>query len=291
MDENHTFLDSNKILTSDEFFKIAKVCTTLGVDKIRLTGGEPLLYPNLIELCKKLSSLVNNLCLTTNANYLKQKAHLLKDAGVKHINISLDTLDKDKYCYITKGGVLQDVLDGIDEALSLNFESVKINTVLINNFNTDEIEKLSSLTLEKNIDVRFIELMPFSTFYPSSSYVGADIVTKKLKNLIPISNNNNSTAKLYKINSNAKGNIGIITPVKSPFCSTCNRIRVTADGYLKPCLLTKDEFYLRHKTDDEIKNIIISALNYKPNEHKNISKKEMCENDTIIIREMNKIGG
>jgi len=276
-----------EMLTEDEIIMAARASAELGINKIRVTGGEPLVKRNIISICKRISEIpgITDLAITTNACLLPGKAEELKAAGVKRINISLDSLDEKKYEFITRGGKLSDALSGLDKALELGFNKIKINTVLIGGVNDDEIEALAKLTIDKNVDLRFIELMPMpSNAFGDAAYIKNEEVLKKLPELQFESID--GVSRMYCL-PGAKGRVGLISPVSCSFCSECNRIRLTADGKIKPCLHSSEEISIKGLGFDEMKEQFIKAINDKPKEHKELSSKSISDAD----RDMNQIGG
>ncbi|MGE5629900.1 MAG: GTP 3',8-cyclase MoaA, partial [Caulobacteraceae bacterium] len=206
--------EHNEMLTLEEIFEVVKTCAELGTDKIRITGGEPLVRKGLTGLVEKISKLdqIKDIAVTTNGILLKEYAYDLKNAGLKRINISLDTMKKDRYEYMTRGGNISDVFEGIDEALASGLAPIRINTVLIKGFNEDEIEDFLKLTLKENIDVRFIELMPLGQAgeWATEHYISNDAVLEKFKELEPAEDiDRSSPAKYYKL-PGAKGRVGLI---------------------------------------------------------------------------------
>lgn len=282
-------VEHEKILTEEELIMACKAASSLGINKIRLTGGEPLVKRNIISIIRELKKIeqIKEVCLTTNGILLNTMSKDLKEAGIDRINFSLDTLNKEKYKYITRIGNLDETMNGLKTALSVGFKKIKINSVLIGGFNDDEIEDLANLTLEYPIDVRFIELMPMydSGDFNKDSFIKADVVLNKLKNLTQLENDG-SVARLYKL-KNALGNIGIISPVSNHFCKGCNRIRLTADGNIKPCLHSKDEILIKGLTYDEMVEQFKKAILMKPEQHDELSATKR----THSLRNMNRIGG
>lgn len=289
------------MMTEEEMLSAVKVATKLGINKIRLTGGEPLVKKNIVDIVSKIREIdgVDEICLTTNGSYLSKYAKDLKVAGLDRINISLDTLDKDKFRYMTRIGNLDDTLEGIDAALNENFKKVKINTVLIGGFNDDEIVDIASLTFKQNTDVRFIELMPMydGGDFGKEAFVPYSIVIDKIKEaykgkydddkiIEKVSGDNSSVAKLYKI-SGAKACIGLISPVSNHFCAECNRIRLTADGKLKPCLHSSCEISIKGLSEAEMVEKFREAILSKPEKHDVLSYKSRSK----ARRNMNEIGG
>lgn len=290
------------MLTEEELLMICKVAAQNGVKKFRLTGGEPLVKRNFLEICRKIKQIdgVEELCITTNGSLLKDQINELKEIGIDRINISLDTLDKEKFKYITRIGNLDDTLDGIKAALDAGFKKIKINVVLIGGFNDDEIIDFVNLTKKYPLDVRFIELMPMydsgdfkkEAFIPNNKVLEVldqnKIKYQKIERLDPITNkpNDNGTALLYKIEG-ALGNIGLISPLSHSFCATCNRVRLTADGKLKPCLHSNQEINIKGLTKEEMDAKFKEAILAKPAEHDYLSS----ESRTKAGRNMNQIGG
>lgn len=290
MPENGVELVSHRdALTSEEFVMVCKAAVSLGISKIRVTGGEPLVKKNIINILKDIRKIdgLSELCLTTNGVLLKKYAKDLKDAGVDRLNISIDSCDKERYRYITRIGDVSDVREGIDEAIKCGFKKIKINTVLIGGINDVEIEDMIKLTYDNDIDVRFIELMPIvdNDEFTEKNYVSGKIVLDKLKDCEEI-DVKDSVAKLYHIKG-AKGNIGIITPLSNLFCKDCNRIRVTFDGKVKPCLHSDSEYNLKGLDVDGIKKVLEKAILDKPKEHKKLD----YHNRSDANRNMNMIGG
>ncbi|CAH2214906.1 GTP 3',8-cyclase MoaA [Tepidibacter aestuarii] len=282
-------MSHSDVLTLEEIETIAKVFVELGVDKIRITGGEPLVRRGILGLIENIGNLegVKDFAITTNAIMLKKYAKQLKDAGVNRVNISLDTLDEKKYEYITRGGQLKDTLDGIKEAQEVGLTPIKLNTVLIRGFNDDEIDDLVNLTND-GIDVRFIELMPIGEArnWAIHNFISNEYVLEKVENLEEIKRDDiNSPANYYKL-SGAKGKVGLINPISCKFCSNCNRVRLTSDGKLKLCLHSEEEIDLKTpiRNGEDIKTLIIDAISKKPKEHH-------LENGEYITRNMIAIGG
>lgn len=277
-------------MSKDEFYEIVSAAVSLGIKKLRITGGEPLVRSDIVELSRALASIpgVEDIAMTTNGTLLEDKAKALFDAGIKRINISLDTLNEEKYAEITRGGKLSDAVGGIKAALAAGMNPVKINTVLIGGFNDDEIEALAGLTAQYPVDVRFIELMPigFAAPYGKEAYIPNDTVLEKLPQLEPLESEKGTVARMYKL-PGAKGRIGLISPLSNHFCAECNRLRLTADGCLKPCLHSAEEISVRGLHGDELKETILTAVSHKPKMHVELSATERSESQ----RSMYRIGG
>ena len=278
-----------QMLTEEEMIDAVKAAASLGMYKLRITGGEPLVKKNIVSICKRAAAVegVKELCITTNGLMLPQLAKPLNEAGVDRINMSLDTLDEAKYAYMSRKGELKDALSGLEASLGAGFKKTKINVVLIGGFNDDEIPALAALTKKYPVDVRFIELMPMydSGDFGPEAFISNEIVLEKLPELQKLPQDG-SVAKLYKL-PGAQGNIGLISPVSAHFCSECNRIRLTADGKLKPCLHSLDEFSIKGMTEAQMREQMINAIMAKPEWHGVLD----YENRSHAGRNMNQIGG
>ena len=224
--------DHADMLTEDEMIQAVEAAASLGITKLRITGGEPLVKKNIVSICRRAAAVpgIQEVCLTTNGILLPQLAKPLKEAGVRRLNLSIDTLNPEKYAYITRNGSLEDFWKGFHAAMDAGFEKIKLNAVLIGGFNDDEIEPLAELTRQYPVDMRFIELMPMcdSAEFGSEAYIPYTRVLEALPEATPVPKDG-GVAKLYRL-PGAKGNIGLISPVSAHFCGACNRIRLTADG-------------------------------------------------------------
>ena len=278
------------ILTVEEIGEIARIFVKLGVNKIRLTGGEPLVRRGILDIVEKIGKLdgLKDLAMTTNGVLLKKYAKELKLRGLKRVNISLDTLNEDKYKYITRRGSIKDVMEGIEAAKKYGLTPIKINTVLVKGFNDDEIEALAGLTEKEEIDVRFIELMPIGVTAKDEldGYISNDIVLEKLPELIEVEREDISSPAVYYRLPKGKGKIGLINPVSCKFCKYCNRIRLTARGSLKLCLHSNKEINLKEalRSGQDIEKLIIDAIDKKPESHH-------LEDGEYISKKMYEIGG
>jgi cyclic pyranopterin phosphate synthase len=284
----------SEILSYEEIRTVVRAAAELGISKIRLTGGEPLVRAELPKLVRMLSQIggIEELSLTTNGTFLKKHALELKQAGLSRVNVSLDTLKSDKFRYITRLGKLKDVLEGIEAAKKVGFDPVKINTVVMRGINDDEILDFARMTYEDKWHVRFIELMPFkgaAEFVPSIELRQHISLLGKLEPCASITGN--GPAMYYRL-AGAKGTIGFISPLSEPsFCSWCNRMRLTPDGGLRPCLLGEDEIDLKmplrnNASMEELKRLIMKAVASKPEHH-------YLEggNVRLVNRKMSQIGG
>ena len=277
------------MLTEDEIITAVKAAASLGITKVRLTGGEPLVKKNIVSICRRTAEVegIREVCLTTNGILLPQLAKSLKEAGVNRLNLSLDTLKSDKYAYITRIGTLDNFKAGLDAAFEAGFEKIKINSVLIGGFNDDEIEDMASLTMKYPLDMRFIELMPMydSGDFGQAAYLPYSKVLETLPQAVPVPQDG-GVAKLYRL-PGAKGNIGLISPVSAHFCGECNRLRLTADGKLKPCLHAPDEYSIKGLGFDGVKAVMEKAIWNKPAWHGCLDAVHRSQ----AGRNMNEIGG
>jgi cyclic pyranopterin phosphate synthase len=287
-------MSHSEILSYEEIRTVVRAAAELGINKIRLTGGEPLVRAELPKLIKMLSRIegIQELSLTTNGTLLKNYALELRQAGLSRINLSLDTLKPDRFRYITRLGRLKDVLEGISAAKKAGFDPVKINAVVMQGINDDEILDFARMTCEEGCHVRFIELMPFkgmAEFVPSVEVRQRISLLGKLEPCPSITGN--GPARYYRL-AGAKGTIGFISPLTElPFCSRCNRIRLTPDGRLRPCLLGEDEIDLKmplrnNASTEELRRLILKAVASKPEHHH-------LEGGNVrpVKRKMSQIGG
>ena len=278
-----------EMLTEDEMIQAVEAAASQGIKKVRITGGEPLVKKNILSICQRTAAVegVKEVCITTNGILLPNLAKPLKDAGVKRVNISFDTLDEKKYSYLTRVGTLEQAWNGLQAALDAGFEKVKLNAVLLGGFNDDEIPALANLTREYPVDVRFIELMPMydGGDYGPDAFVPYSAVTDMLPDLTPVEKDG-GVAKLYRF-PDGKGNVGLISPLNAHFCGTCNRLRLTADGKLKPCLHSNDEYSLKGMDYEGMKEQMKRAILAKPQCHGELSYYKRSE----AGRNMNQIGG
>ena len=277
------------MLTEDEIILAVEAAASLGIRKIRITGGEPLVKKNIVSICRRTAAVegIEEVCLTTNGILLPKLAGELKEAGVSRINLSLDTLDPEKYAYITRIGTMDDFRAGLDAAFAAGFEKIKINSVLIGGFNDQEVGALARLTIEYPLDVRFIELMPMydSGDFGPEAYLPYSDVLDQLPGAEELPGDG-SVAKLYRL-PGAKGNIGLISPISAHFCGECNRIRLTADGKLKPCLHRAEEYSLKGLDLAGMKAVMEEAIWNKPSWHGDLDALHRSK----AGRNMNQIGG
>jgi GTP 3',8-cyclase len=266
-----------EILSLEEILRISRLLISLGVEKIRLTGGEPMARENIEWLVAKLARLagLRTLGMTTNGVRLREHAHALRAAGLQALNVSLDTLRRDRFTEITKRDRLADVLAGIDMALDVGFSPLKINVVLINGVNDDELLDFAEFAQKKPVNVRFIEFMPFAgNAWHRDRIVPCAAAKRKIEErfaLSPRVNHGSGTASDYELPDGA-GWISFISPLTTHFCGGCNRLRVTADGAIKTCLLHPAEISLRDalragSDDAELAELIGTALAQKDYAH------------------------
>ena len=269
------------ILRYEEITRVIEQAANMGFIKIRLTGGEPLVRRGFVDFVASLRKIkgLQDISLTTNGILLDQFAHDIFAAGIRRINISLDSLNKDKYFKITGGGNLADVMRGIEAAEKAGFAPIKINTVVMRGFNDDEIMDFARLAMQKPYQIRFIELMPISEvnvnqpkdFLPNVHLLDEIGRHFQLQALGKKKKMTDGPARIYKLSGGA-GELGFINPVSDHFCATCNRLRLTADGKLRACLLNESEIDLKdalvgHCSDAELTELIRRAILLKPEKH------------------------
>ena len=274
----------SEICTVEELVEITRQAAALGIRKVRLTGGEPLVRRGILDICRGIAALdgIEELCLTTNGTALSRMAGPLKEAGVDRLNISLDTLRPDRFAHMTRVGKLEDVLSGLEAAKAAGFTGTKLNVVLISGFNGDEISDFVSLAKREPLEIRFIELMPIGEG-TREKFLPAAAVLEACPELEP--DGMSGVAHRYRIPGGA-GKIGLIEPMSHRFCSTCDRIRITADGKLKPCLHSAQEIPLRGLSGEALREAIRAGITAKPPRH------YMAEDGhSGAVRNMNQIGG
>ena len=277
------------MLTEDEMILAVKAAASLGITKLRITGGEPLVKKNIVSICRRAAAVegIREVCLTTNGVLLPELAAPLREAGVTRLNLSLDTLNPEKYAYITRIGDLDTFWKGFHAAMAAGFEKIKINAVLVGGFNDDEIVPLAELTRQYPVDMRFIEMMPMydSGDFDSAAFIPYTKVLEQLPGAVPTAQDG-GVAKLYRL-PGAQGNIGLISPVSAHFCGECNRIRLTADGKIKPCLHSADEYSLKGLDFDGMRSQLEQAIWNKPAWHGDLD----AAHRSNAGRNMNQIGG
>lgn len=283
--------EHNEILSIEEIARFAGAAARTGVRKVRITGGEPLVRRGILELCRAVSQIpqINELTLTTNGILLEHMAEDLRKSGVGRVNISMDTLDDEKYSYMTRGGDIRRVFRGIDAARHAGLIPIKINVVLIGGFNDDEIVSFVDMTRENDVEVRFIELMPIGegAHFWEKGYISNSTVLEKVPSLEPVQEDVHGVAKMFKL-PGALGRVGLINPISSHFCSSCNRLRLTADGMLKPCLHSNVEVPVRGLSDEDMERAVRKAAGLKP---MNRGDELSASQPSLAGRNMNQIGG
>lgn len=328
-EEGYPVSPKEELLTFEEMARLIHLAADLGITKVRLTGGEPLVRRDLPDLIRKVATHpgIKDLSCTTNAFLLKAKAQELKDAGLQRVNISLDTLDPERFTHIARRGSLQQVLDGIEEALAVGLEPVKINCVLMKGINDGEALAFARMTLDRPIHVRFIELMPIrwnldetepmdtlaaltgnrelfrlriaqdegmlSDAQMRRMVISTDVVKeaieRELGKMVPAEITTNGPARTFRL-KNAAGTVGFISQISNDLCSRCNRLRLTADGQLRPCLMADGEVDLRTPlrmgaSDEQIKNLVLQVVAAKPERH------YLAEGQKVTGRGMSQLGG
>jgi cyclic pyranopterin phosphate synthase len=299
MAEKMEFLPKTQLLSLEEIDRIASIFISLGVEKIRITGGEPLVRKNIDSLFSSLSKNkgLKELTLTTNASQLKKKALMLKSSGVKRINISLDSLDPLTFKKMTRTGVLEDVLKGIEHAVEVGFEKIKLNTVLMKGINDHELFELIDYAIKHGLDISFIEEMPLGStdFERKVTAVSNNDVLEKIKDKYSVKSISLSTggpAKYWQVEgSNTR--VGLISPHSHNFCEDCNRVRISCKGELFLCLGQEEKIELmpllrNHLHDDQpIKDAIINSMKIKPLSH----EFNLNQSKPAIVRFMSHTGG
>ena len=256
----------SEVCSFEELRNMAAAAVRCGVKKIRVTGGEPLVRRGIVDFCRLLKRIdgVEELCLTTNGSLLPELAAPLKAAGVDRLNISLDTLRPERFVEITRCGTLDEALRGIEAAEASGFEQLKLNCVLLGGVNDDEITDFVALTREHPWQVRFIERMPMGCGKDFGTYLPSQAVLDRCPELEAVSHD--GVAACYRL-PDAKGTVGLIAPMSHAFCAECSRIRITADGKLKPCLHSDVEIALRGLSGEELEQAIRRGILMKPERH------------------------
>jgi cyclic pyranopterin phosphate synthase len=284
---------SNFELSPAQIERVVNCMARLGINKVRLTGGEPLMRRDLEDIVRAVSAhnSIRDICMTTNAHGLAARAAALKKAGLMRVNISLDSLDKDRFKAITNGGDLSQALEGIDAALDAGLFPVKLNCVVIKGRNDDEIDGFIALAKEKPLHVRFIELMPMGGAKNDGLRLGNDEILKRCPGLVPAIAHNAGQPAVEYTASDFRGTVGFISPITRPFCNTCNRVRITHDGKLRPCLGDNAEIDLlpalsgtQDGGDGALLEKIERTIFNKPKGHR-------FNEGFVSQRRMNRIGG
>lgn len=276
--EGLPLLSHADILTYEEILRLVEVAVRMGISKIRITGGEPLVRRNVVYLCERIAAIggVGSFSLTTNGILLHHYAKSLRKAGVERVNISLDTLRPERFEAVTRLGRFDQVWRGIEAAREAGFAPIKLNMVVMRGVNDDEIEDMALLTTKHPFHVRFIELMPFSADVFQDRFFSSEETLERISGLGPLSpcesRNSNGPARYFQLEG-APGKIGIISPISHHFCPGCNRLRVTADGKLRTCLFSTEETDLfsllrRKASGEELAGVIRQAIASKPEKHR-----------------------
>jgi cyclic pyranopterin phosphate synthase len=277
-EEGIPLIPHEAILRYEEILRLARVFAEAGISKVRITGGEPLIRKGIVEFVSQLAQLpgLKDLSMTTNGVLLREYAQSLKDAGLKRINVSLDTLEPEKFFRITRRDKFHHVWAGIEEALRVGLFPIKLNVVTINGTNHNEVRDFALLTKRLPLSVRFIEYMPAgeSPWNPGLVYSASKIKKslEQIDEIIPISDEEDRGPAVRYQFTGAPGEIGFINPISSHFCNTCNRIRLTPDGHLRTCLFDDDEVdlkpFLRNGCSDQtLLDTLHHALAKKPKQH------------------------
>ncbi|PAV47384.1 GTP 3',8-cyclase MoaA [Pseudomonas sp. HAR-UPW-AIA-41] len=299
MAEEMTFLPRQQVLTLEEIERVARLFVANGVKKIRLTGGEPLVRRGIVVLCEKIAALpgLRELVMTSNGSQLGKLARPLADAGVKRMNISLDSLDADKFRAITRTGDLSQVLAGIEASSNAGFARVKINTVVMQGRNADEVVDLLDFAVNRGLDISFIEEMPLGEVGRSrgESFCSSDWVRERISerySLVDSAEQSGGPARYVRLKDFPDSRIGFISPHSHNFCSTCNRVRLTAEGRLLLCLGHENSIDMRAllrrypETDQPLLDALRIALGNKPLRHE-----FNLDGEVQVLRFMNASGG
>jgi GTP 3',8-cyclase len=298
MPENMIFRPTAELMQDDELLRLVQLFARLGFDKFRLTGGEPTVRLGVVNLVRQIAAVpgVNSLSMTTNGVLLKKLARPLKAAGLQRVNVSLDTLDAGRFNKITRRGKFNDVWDGILEAEQAGLTPIKLNAVVVRDFNDCDVVELARLTYEHPWQVRYIEMMPFAgaTDFQQSQVVKAEEMQEKIVAALgPLELINDGVldgeARIYRL-PGAQGELGFISSVSLPFCATCGRARLTADGKLRLCLLRENEVDLltplrQGASLEELRQVIVDGIWHKPWGH------GLADGEVALNRVMSEIGG
>jgi len=290
-------LEHKSILSYEEIIRIVMIAAGLGVQKIRITGGEPLIRRNLAYFISSIASIdgIEDISITTNGLLLQKHAPSLARAGLQRVNVSLDSLLPDRYREITRGGDINDVWSGIEAAEREGLLPLKLNMVPIRGVNDDEIEEFARLTMTTPYHVRFIEFMPIGAkdLWSEDKYISTDEIKRRvaaIAPLTPVKIRKAGPARYFRF-ENAPGVIGFISPITHHFCDTCNRLRLTSDGKLRPCLFSETEIDLKSvmrcgAPDEEIERLLRLSVEIKPEGHKMNTEKYIT-----YLKPISQIGG
>jgi cyclic pyranopterin phosphate synthase len=298
MPEDMTFRPNAELMQDDEIALFTRLFASLGFDKIRLTGGEPTVRANVVDIVRDIAQTpgIQSVSMTTNGVLLSRMAGKLADAGLQRVNISIDTLNPEKFKRLTRWGKLEDVWEGILAAEKAGLKPIKLNAVVVKGYNESDVVDIARLTLEHPWQVRFIEMMPFAgaTDIQIGQVISSDEIRERIEDSLgdmQVANDGrlDGEAALFRL-PNAKGDVGFISSVTHPFCSSCTRARLTADGRLRLCLLREKEVDLltplrAGATIDELRQIILEGVWEKPWGH------GLAEGVIPLNRVMSEIGG
>ncbi len=298
MPEDMTFRPNAELMQDDELLALVRMFAGLGFDKLRLTGGEPTVRAHVVDLVREIAATpgVNSLSMTTNGVLLKKLAAPLKAAGLQRVNVSVDTLNPAKFKRLTRWGSFQQVWEGIEEAERVGLTPVKLNAVVVRGYNESDVVDLAALTLERPWQMRFIEMMPFAgatEFQQNQVVKAAEMIATieaRLGPLQPVNGGRlDGEARIYRL-PNARGEVGFISSVSLPFCASCTRARLTADGRLRLCLLREKEVDLltplrQGASLDELRRLILDGIWQKPWGH------GLAQGVIATNRVMSEIGG
>jgi cyclic pyranopterin phosphate synthase len=295
-----TFLPSEALLTADEIALVARAAVSVGFRKIRLTGGEPTLRPDLVDIVARLAAVsgLRDLALTTNAVLLPKLAQPLRRAGLRRVNVHLDSLDPDRLARVMRWGTLAEIWAGLEAAEAAGFAPIKLNAVIVRAFNEDDVVPLAALTLDRAWHVRFVETMPFGAGETARAARDGLVPSAELRRRIervlgplqPLEPHDASDESRNYRAARGRGVIGFISPVTEPYCGTCNRMRLTADGRFHLCLLNDDEMDVRGAIRgggglSAVADILLRAVAHKPTGHR------LAAGQTTADRQMFQIGG
>jgi len=290
-------LAPGEILRYEELLRVAKIAARVGIRKIRITGGEPLVRRGLAEFIRNLKHIrgIDEICLTTNGTLLARQAPALYEAGLRRLNVSLDTLRPDRYLKITGRDNLLEVMEGLKLASALGFHPVKINCVVLKGINDDEVLKLASLAFEHHYHVRFIELMPTGSqrewqrhYLPMAEVRRRLAVLGEFEELTPGATA--GPARIFRM-SGGLGEVGFISPMSAHHCGTCNRLRLTAQGRLRPCLLGNSEFDVKEAIRSDCTDEVLAAIFQEAMRFKSLRPEPWAGTSPSLLRSMAAIGG
>ena len=298
MPEDQTFRPKPELMQDEELLTLIRLCAEMGFDKFRLTGGEPTVRANIVDLVRGIAQTqgVRSLSMTTNGILLNRLAKPLVEAGLQRVNISIDSLDAQKFKRLTRWGSFEDVWEGIKASEEAGLTPIKLNAVVVRGYNEEDVVDLARLTLDHAWQMRFIEMMPFGDVseFQTTQIVSAEEMRKRISEAIaPLESVDggklDGEARLYRL-PDSKGDLGFISSVTEPFCASCTRARLTADGRLRLCLLREYELDLltpfrQGASTDDLKNIISTAVWNKPWGH------GLAHNMIPMNRVMSEIGG